>query len=485
MGACFAGLVLVASNSASAAWDQPWKGSDRALVIDAYEFNPIDWQELTSDKRIVGFINKASDGLPPEWNCRGKSGETELLCKNRWWKYSVTKELYMTRRAMAKALGLKWGAYHLARPGNPRAQADHFIDFAEPAPDDLIAIDIEDRTGEWMSLEDAAVFANQIFIRTGRYPVLYTNGSTAKYISDHKATHSLLSRLPLWYARYREDITGLFPETTWPSYALWQFSSMHNCSDRVCPYRVKGAKTDIDVNVSPLDVAGLKAAWPFDDLVTPLERPAAPNLIARLKEKAGEAVATLAGGIAFLAETKPVRAGPPTAAEIATAAKSTTVVASNYAPHAAHGNPVDPLQLLTQTALAERQTVMARDAADAGRAVAADVANAKTTKGAVRAAALGGVEDLGEAMKSVAAIVTDRATAPPVEPARMPSTFGPMEKSKFRQWLLDAEFVALEAMEEASSRGPRPSSSPTVDMAGAEGFGAIGRRIASAFHATR
>ncbi|RYI01412.1 MAG: muramidase, partial [Acetobacteraceae bacterium] len=199
-------LVAVFTDTAGAAWNKPWKAEDRALVVDAYEFNPIDWKELAEDKRIAGFINKASDGMPPEWNCSGKTGDDELLCKNRWWKYSVTKELYMTRRTMAKTLGLKWGAYHLARPGNPRAQADHFIDFAEPEADDLIAIDIEDNTDEWMSLADAEIFADQVKIRTGRYPVLYTNGSTAKWISDYRETYPLLSRLPLWYARYRDDI---------------------------------------------------------------------------------------------------------------------------------------------------------------------------------------------------------------------------------------------------------------------------------------
>ena len=244
-----AGVMLVSATPAQAEWNAPWKSEDNALVIDAYEFNPINWQELASDKRIAGFINKASDGLPPEWSCGKSSGDDYKLCKNRWWKYSVTKELYMTRREMAKMKGLLWGAYHLGRPGNPREQADHFVDFAEPAEDDLIALDIEDNSDEWMSLSDAEIFADQIKIRTGRYPVLYTNGSTARYISQNKAEYPLLSRLPLWYARYREDITGKFPEETWPSYALWQFSSMHNCNSRSCPYRVKGAKTDIDVNV--------------------------------------------------------------------------------------------------------------------------------------------------------------------------------------------------------------------------------------------
>ncbi|WP_062227464.1 glycoside hydrolase family 25 protein [Aureimonas frigidaquae] len=289
-----ASLMVASAVPASAAWNQPWKSEDRALVIDAYEFNPIDWAELTSDKRIAGFINKASDGMPPAWSCRGLSGDDANLCKNRWWKYSVTRELYQTRRAMAKQLGLKWGAYHLARPGNPREQADHFLDFAEPSDDDLIALDIEDISPEWMSLSDAEIFAEQIRIRTGRYPVLYTNGNTAAYIDKNADAYPLLSRLPLWYARYRDDITGLFPETSWPQYALWQFSSMHNCSERSCPYRVKGAQTDIDVNVSPLSVAELRAAWPFRELVR--ELPADAGTLTAARGTAGEGLMVNAFG---------------------------------------------------------------------------------------------------------------------------------------------------------------------------------------------
>lgn len=503
MFACGAGLSIlgvafIAASPASAAWDKPWKAEDRALVIDAYEFNPIDWQELTSDKRIVGFINKASDGMPPEWNCRGKSGDAELLCKNRWWKYSVTKELYMTRRAMAKALGLEWGAYHLARPGNPREQADHFIDFAEPEADDLIAIDIEDNNDEWMSLADAEIFANQIFIRTGRYPVLYTNGSTAKYISDHKATYTLLSRLPLWYARYREDITGLFPETTWPSYALWQFSSMHNCSERSCPYRVKGAKTDIDVNVSPLDVAGLKAAWPFDELITPLETPAEPSLVARLGAKAGEVVASIAGGLALLAETKAQRSVAPAAADIASADKQKTIIASNYAPADDEPSRLDPLAMITATALAERRESAARDALDAatkGAVGAKGSADTQIGKHApVVTATLGVFESLKGDMASVATMAdrTKKATEGAQPDLALP-LFGRAEKSRFREMLkasedrIPSDSVLADGSgfgsQEAGGRGPRLTS--RLSGIAQRGPASVTNRIASAFQATR
>lgn len=340
-----AGTVLLAT-PAAAAWNAPWKSEDKALVIDAYEFNPINWQELSADKRIAGFINKASDGLPPEWNCGKVDDDAYKLCKNRWWKYSVTKELYMTRREMAKMKGLLWGAYHLARPGNPREQADHFIDFAEPAEDDLIALDIEDISDEWMSLSDAEIFADQVKIRTGRYPVLYTNGNTAEHISRNKAEYPLLSRLPLWYARYREDITGKFPEETWPSYALWQFSSMHNCNTRSCPYRVQGAKTDIDVNVASMDVAELRKAWPFDELIEtkPAEEDPA-MLIASVDEKIKTEVAKIA---------EPKAAEKPEPARRVPEAPLPGTLAAAYAP-AAHHAGLDPLKMLADVARQEQQ----------------------------------------------------------------------------------------------------------------------------------
>lgn len=248
-------------------FSEPWKNPDRALVIDAYEYNSINWQQLVLDKRIVGFINKASDGLPPAYFCSGN--ETEIrLCRALWRRHAVARELFQTRKVVAKALGLEWGAYHLARPGNPIEQANNFIDFAQPGPDDLMAIDIEDNDPEqWMSLDDAEEFVRHIRRRTGRFPVLYTNGNTARYIADNRDRYRLLSRLPLWYARYKPDIDLHFPEGHWESYALWQFSTQANCGTVRCPYRVPGTPNDIDVNVAPMNAAALREAWPFGHLV--------------------------------------------------------------------------------------------------------------------------------------------------------------------------------------------------------------------------
>jgi GH25 family lysozyme M1 (1,4-beta-N-acetylmuramidase) len=248
-------------------FSEPWERNDRALVIDAYEYNVIDWQKLATDKRIIGFIGKGSDGLPPAYRCSGDETE-EALCSALWKRYSVAKELFHTRRAMAKSLGLEWGAYHLARPGNPMEQANHFIDFAQPGPDDLVALDIEDNDPEkWMSFEDAEEFARHIKRRIGRYPVLYTNGNTAQFIADNRDRYPLLSRLPLWYARYKPEIGMHFPKGNWENYALWQFVSQINCNKRSCPYRPAGTNYDIDVNVASMSVEELRKAWPFDALI--------------------------------------------------------------------------------------------------------------------------------------------------------------------------------------------------------------------------
>jgi GH25 family lysozyme M1 (1,4-beta-N-acetylmuramidase) len=262
------GVALSGATGAHASdFSEPWKRKDRALVIDAYEYNAIDWQKLVSDKRVAGFISKASDGIAPPYACSG--GATQVrLCKALWKRHAVARELFHTRRTVAKTLGLKWGAYHLGRPGDPIEQANNFIDFADPAPDDLIALDIEENDpGKWMSLADAETFARHIHTRLGRWPVLYTNGSTALHIAENRDRYRLLSRLPLWYARYKPMIGLHFPKGNWQTYTLWQFSAGVNCDARSCPYRVPGTPLDIDVNVASMSADELRSAWPFGELV--------------------------------------------------------------------------------------------------------------------------------------------------------------------------------------------------------------------------
>ena len=129
------------SAAADSPYNEPWT-TDRAIVLDGYEHNIFNLEEIASDERVTAFIHKASDGLPAKYLCKGQETE-RALCRKTWQRYAVSKELYQTRRAFAKSLGLKWGAYHLGRPGDPIEQAEHFLEYADPQDDDLLAIDIE------------------------------------------------------------------------------------------------------------------------------------------------------------------------------------------------------------------------------------------------------------------------------------------------------------------------------------------------------
>ncbi|WP_158284780.1 glycoside hydrolase family 25 protein [Oricola cellulosilytica] len=282
-------VVFVANVSGASASEffRPWGSPELALILDGYEHNVIDFHEIVEDKRVTAFIHKGSDGMPPKYRCRGTDNE-RALCRQTWQRYAISKELYRTRRTLAKKLGLKWGAYHLARAGNPLAQARHFLDFADPQDDELIALDIEGLNSEkWMSLDDAEKFATYIRARTGRYPILYANEVVSRRIAERRTTLPILSRLPLWYARYKPTIRGAFPKGNWESYAFWQFAYQGNCSARRCPYRVPGTNRDIDVNVANLSPDALRSSWPLGHLVEeqlpltfplPIARPEPPNL---------------------------------------------------------------------------------------------------------------------------------------------------------------------------------------------------------------
>jgi GH25 family lysozyme M1 (1,4-beta-N-acetylmuramidase) len=337
--ATLATCMLAVLPASASDFSEPWKRSDRALVIDAYEYNPIDWQKLSGDKRVVGFINKGSDGQSPPYRCSGNATETKL-CKALWKRHAVARELFHTRRTVAKALGLKWGAYHLGRPGNPIDQANNFIDFADPAPDDLIALDIEENDpAKWISLEDAEAFARHIHTRLGRWPVLYTNGSTALYIAENRERYSVLSRLPLWYARYKPQIGLHFPKGYWPTYSLWQFSAGANCDARSCPYRVPGTPLDIDVNVASMSADELRLAWPFGELVEKKAYVAAETVPVPVARSA-----VLAGGDATIRYAT-VDAGD--ARDVAPAVQAPADLAAAPAP--APGQPEEVAEITVET----------------------------------------------------------------------------------------------------------------------------------------
>ena len=223
-------------------FNSPWKNPDIALAIDPFEGNPIDWDLLATDKRVVAIIHRATIG-------------------------DRVDKKYAERKIEAKKRGYKWGAYHLGKAGDPITQADFFLETVKPEKDDLLALDLESTdAAKYMSFDDARAFIKRIREKTGRYPLVYANKLVTQTISEQFPADEVFTKTPLWYARFKSSVTD-FPSGTWSTYTLWQFSSEINCKavDRSsCLYTVPGTGYDMDVNVFNGTIEELRSKWPFD-----------------------------------------------------------------------------------------------------------------------------------------------------------------------------------------------------------------------------
>lgn len=218
----------------------PWKRDDTSIVIDAYEQNGIDWDEMASDTKMVAVIHRSSIGL------------------------RVDKK-YVERKKIAKERGYLWGAYHLGYRGNTIAQADLFLSLVDGEEDTLMILDLEDTSSSrFMSLDEAKVFMDYVYEKTGRIPIVYANHSTTKKMNTKFKNDPIFQQSRLWYARFKSRVTD-FPAGIWKNYFMWQFSSEINCSRTgSCLYNVPGTTKNMDVNVFMGDATELMLQWNND-----------------------------------------------------------------------------------------------------------------------------------------------------------------------------------------------------------------------------
>jgi len=218
----------------------PWKKDWTAIVIDAYQGNPIDWDKMESDERVIGVIHRSSIG-------------------------NKVDSKYKSRKAIAKQRGYLWGAYHLGYKGDVKKQVDLFLELINGEQDTLMILDLEDTgNGTFMTVDEAVTFMEMVYERTGRIPVVYANHSTTVKLNQKVASHPLMQQSKLWYARFKSNVYD-FPAGIWANYFLWQFSSEINCSKTgSCLYNVPGTLYDMDVNVYYGTAEDLRANWNND-----------------------------------------------------------------------------------------------------------------------------------------------------------------------------------------------------------------------------
>ena len=226
-------------------FNRPWLDKNKALVIDAFHKNAINWSKIKTDTRVAGVIHKATEGT----------------------KLSDPK--YASRRSLAKRLGYKWGSYHLLRKGNTIEQAEFYLKvIGDKTSDEIMALDVECTTNSScnvpkykVSAKEIKTFLEYIKKKTGRYPIFYGNQSVIRDLSKHQSGDKLLKNIPLWYARFKENVAD-FPKGIWKSYTFWQFSSEINCKPKEeCPYRAPGTDYDMDINVYNGSIEEMKKDW--------------------------------------------------------------------------------------------------------------------------------------------------------------------------------------------------------------------------------
>ncbi len=226
-------------------FNEPWKNQEVAIVIDAYHGNSINWHELKKDKRVVGILHKATEGI------------------------TFVDSKYDKRKLIAKEKGYKWGSYHLLRKGDTVEQAKAYLKKIDKnSSDEIMALDVECTENSLCNIPKYKVSAKEIktflkFIKkeTGRHPIFYGNQSVIKDLSSKYPNDELLFKSPLWYARFRKNVPD-FPNQIWKTYTFWQFSSEINCKTTgKCLYNVPGTLFDMDVNVYNGTVKELIENW--------------------------------------------------------------------------------------------------------------------------------------------------------------------------------------------------------------------------------
>jgi GH25 family lysozyme M1 (1,4-beta-N-acetylmuramidase) len=201
-------LVLVAAAAAGA------QAATYAKGVDVSHWQgPIQWPNVASASYTFAF-GKATEGK------------------------TLIDPTYSINRSGAETVGLRFGAYHFGRPGgsgdaalvaNAIAQADFFVDVAEPQPGELPPVlDLEVKGG----LASAALqtwtsaWLDQVAARTGIKALVYSSPNFWKTALGD-TTGVADGGNPLWVAHWTSNAAPLVPGGNWggQSWTFWQFTN--------------------------------------------------------------------------------------------------------------------------------------------------------------------------------------------------------------------------------------------------------------------
>jgi GH25 family lysozyme M1 (1,4-beta-N-acetylmuramidase) len=160
--------------------------------------------------------------------------------------------LYQTNRAQAKSNGIVVGAYHFAQPsavaGNGAAQADHFINTAQPTKGEMLPVlDLERTNGltDPQMITWVRDFLQRVQDRIGVKAIIYCSPSFWKTYMSDTTWFAQNGYQVLWIAHWTTATTPSLPAGGWSSsgWTFWQYTSsgsVAGISGRVDLDRFKG-----------------------------------------------------------------------------------------------------------------------------------------------------------------------------------------------------------------------------------------------------
>ena len=207
------GTLVAALAAALALGGAPAGAATYATGLDVSHWNgTIDWIQVAGDGYTFLFA-KATEGT------------------------TFSDITYPVNRAGTQGLGLRIGAYHFARPAgssdaaitaNAIAQADYFVNFAQPAAGDLPpALDLETNGG----LSPAKLvlwtqsWLDEVTARTGVHALIYASPNFWKS-SLGDTTAFAGNGNPLWIAHWTTNPSPLVPAADWAGlgWTFWQWT---------------------------------------------------------------------------------------------------------------------------------------------------------------------------------------------------------------------------------------------------------------------
>ncbi len=205
------------------------------------------------------IVDVAHHDAPLDIATMAKSGMNAIICKATQ-GISFKDSRFEEFKKAAKDAGVLFGSYHFGNSEDAFAQVAHYLEVANPAPNDLVCLDWEKNpSGASMTRSQARQFVQAIHDQRGFWPVIYGGSLLKEQIPS--TGDDILNHCPLWLSQY-SGTYSLPPG--WKAVTLWQYRGAETPTGFPYePHTFEGANGLIDCSQFDGTVDALKSAWPF------------------------------------------------------------------------------------------------------------------------------------------------------------------------------------------------------------------------------